>query len=127
MRRKLINTLLTVLTLAALAVAEPTQQPREQGPAPATCEQALRENSAMRDRIASLERQQDATNEEAKTYYIRAAHLEHALTGAERLAGHYRESAARAWDRVREVEHRLDAAEARARRDVDHRRSRRRR
>jgi len=77
-----------------LALRAHAQQPSEQGPPPATCEQALRENSAYRDRIASLERQVDATNEEAKTFYMRAETWFDAYRSALRLADHYRNEAA---------------------------------
>lgn len=82
---------LTCLFVASGAAAlSSAQQPREQGPPPATCQQVERENTAMRERIASLERQVDATNEEAKTFYLRAETWFDAYRSAARLNDHYR-------------------------------------
>jgi chromosome segregation ATPase len=106
-----------VLTLSVLCVTVTSaQQPREQGPPPASCPQAERENSAMRDRIASLERQVDATNEEAKTFYLRAQHLWEAYAGAIRLADHYRSELAYERARYTALENELKALRARRRR-----------
>lgn len=101
---KFRRTIFTAILSAVLLFVTPAdaQQPREQGPPPDSCQQAERENTAMRDRIASLERQVDATNEEAKTFYLRASHLWEAYAGAIRLADHYRAELAR--ERARNVE-----------------------
>ncbi|MBA3241172.1 MAG: hypothetical protein H0T60_08085 [Acidobacteria bacterium] len=105
-----------VLAVSILCVtAVSAQQPREQGPPPDSCPQAERENSAMRDRIASLERQMDATNEEAKTFYLRAQHLWEAYAGAIRLADHYRSEMARERDRNIVLEKEIKALRARRR------------
>jgi small-conductance mechanosensitive channel len=82
----MLRKIAAVLLVTVTALAAGAQQPREQGPPPADCAQAMRENAAMRERIASLERQIDAVNEEAKTFYIRSAHLEQALADERRLA-----------------------------------------
>lgn len=101
MLHRFINVVFLTAALSAallfgtdLALRAQAQQPSEQGPPPATCEQAMRENAAYRDRIASLERQVDATNEEAKTYYLPAATWHDAYLSTMRLADHYRNEAA---------------------------------
>src|SRR4051812_31691505 len=103
------------LFMVAMNIAAAAQQPRVQGPPPADCEQALRENNAYRDRIASLERQVDATNEDAKTWYIRAAHLEELAADQDRLVSRYRELNLRMADRLTAVERENDELRAAAR------------
>ena len=76
------------------------QQPRVQAPAPDSCDQAMRENAAYRDRVSSLERQIDATEESAKTFYLRAATWETAYFNAMRLANEYRHELAVERDRA---------------------------
>jgi hypothetical protein len=107
---------------AALAIG--AQQPSEQGPPPATCEQAQRENAAYRDRIASLERQIDATNEEAKTFYMRAEFLTDLAADQDRLISRYRELNVREAARVDDL--RRELVEVRAALERERRRGARR-
>jgi hypothetical protein len=110
MTRRLCFALLLSVTLLCLLSTQlaTAQQPRVQGPAPADCPQALRENNAYRDRIASLERQVDATNEDAKTWYIRAAHLEELAADQDRLVNRYREELFYTRARLERAEHLLE-------------------